>query len=116
MEELKIIEWFKSTDERYKRLVELEKKDILTPEEEWIYDADLKYCRDRINQLRYAVEQAYEIGKVFGRLESTGIILSNEEKLRILNAYNASPDIIKAITGMSEYEILQMQESSGENL
>ena len=78
MEDLKIIKWFKSTDERYRRLTELQKKDVLTPEEEWIYDADLKYFRDKINQLRYAAEKALD----------------------------AFPDIIQAITGMSEYEIL----------
>lgn len=105
MEDLKIIQWFKSTDERYKRLTELQKKDVLTPEEEWIYDADLKYCRDKINQLRYAAEMAFEIGKVIGRIESTGITLSNADKLKIIKAYDASPDMIQAITGKSEYEI-----------
>ncbi len=92
------VEEFKKNSEAYKRLCEVSVVDSLTPEERYVYEADLKIVSDTSNQIRGAFQE--------------GIAKERQDSIRIMLSLGIPPEVIAAKYKIKPEEVIRLSEGA----
>ncbi len=104
------VEEFKKNSEAYKRLCEVSDVDSLTPEERYVYEADLKIVRDTINQIRGAYLAGIAVGTAEARVE--GKESERQKGIQIMLSLGISPELIAEKFKISPKEVIRLSENT----